>query len=111
MAHGDRPTLSIDSEQIAEVAREMGLTVPRLRDWQLDEDEASAISTLWDAASWQPSREAGPNPVFAPLELSSPVGSFSLLPRAVSPLQQPGADNVLSAVKAMDPSTATRSNR
>jgi hypothetical protein len=46
-----------------------------------------------------------------PLELSSPVGSFSLLPRAVSLLQQHGADNVVSAVKAMDPSTATSSNR
>lgn len=102
VAHGYRPTLSTDSEQIAEVARKMGLTVPRLRDSQLAEDETSSISTLLDAASWLPSLEAGSDPLFVLLEPTSPIRPFSLLPRAVSLLQQPGVDSVVSVVKAAD---------
>ena len=93
------------------MAREMGLTAPRLRDWQWAADETSSNSTLVDAASWLPSREAGANPIFVLLEPPSSMGPFSVLQRAVSLLQKPGADNVVSAVKAMDPSTATSSNR
>jgi CMP-N,N'-diacetyllegionaminic acid synthase len=102
VAHGYRPTLSTDSEQIAEVAHEMGLTVPRLRDSQLAEDETSSISTLMDAASWLPSREAGADPLIVLLEPTSPIRPFSLLPRAVSLLQQPDVDSVVSVVKAAD---------
>jgi CMP-N,N'-diacetyllegionaminic acid synthase len=102
VAHGYRPTLSTDSEQIAEVARGMGLKVPRLRDSQLAEDKTSSISTLLDAASWLPTREAGADPIFVLLEPTSPIRPFSLLPRAVSLLQQPGVDSVVSVVKASD---------
>lgn len=102
VAHGYRPTLSTDSEQIAKVAQKMGLTVPRLRDLQLAGDETSSISTLLDAASWLPSRDAGADPLFVLLEPTSPIRPFSLLPRAVSLLQQPGVDSVVSVVKTGD---------
>jgi N-acylneuraminate cytidylyltransferase/CMP-N,N'-diacetyllegionaminic acid synthase len=80
----------------------MGLKVPRLRDSQLAEDETSSISTVLDAASWLPSREAGADPIFVLLEPTSPIRPFSLLPRVVSLLQQPGVDSVVSVVKAAD---------
>ena len=102
VAHGYRPTFSTDSEQVAEVARKMGLTVPRLRDSQLAEDETSSIAALLDAASWLPPREAGADPLFVLLEPTSPIRPFSLLLRAVSLLQQPGVDSVVSVAKAAD---------
>ena len=102
LAHGYQPTLSTDSDEIADVARSLGLKVPRLRDSHLARDDASSVSALLDAAAWLAPRKARADSILVLLEPTSPIRPFSLLPHALSLLHHPEIDSVVSVVKATD---------
>ena len=107
-----RVIVSTDSEEIAEVARELGAEVPFLRPADLATDAAPTEPTILHAIEWVRNEGWEPNLVVL-LQATSPIRSADSIDRAIAQLVAEGADSLVGVVPsspflwhAGDPPTA-----
>ena len=107
-----RVIVSTDSEEIAEVARELGAEVPFLRPAELATDAAPTEPTILHAIEWVRNEGWEPNLVVL-LQATSPIRRANSIDRAIAQLVAEGADSLVGVVPsspflwhAGDPPTA-----
>ena len=92
-----RVIVSTDSEEIAEVARELGAEVPFLRPAELATDAAPTEPTILHAIEWVRNEGWEPNLVVL-LQATSPIRSADSIDRAIAQLVAEGADSLVGVV-------------
>ena len=92
-----RVIVSTDSEEIAEVARELGAEVPFLRPADLATDAAPTEPTILHAIEWVRNEGWEPNLVVL-LQATSPIRSADSIDRAIAQLVAEGADSLVGVV-------------
>ncbi len=88
----DRVLLTTDDEAIADVGRDCGLDVPRLRDPALATDEASSIDVLLDAVEMAGGADA--HEFLVELQPTSPLRTTDDIDACIDVLTTTGADCV-----------------
>jgi CMP-N,N'-diacetyllegionaminic acid synthase len=98
--------LSTDDEEIADIGRKIGMTVPFIRPSQLARDETTACDVALHALDWM-TQATGTRPKsIMLLQPTSPFRSPGLILDAVKMLEDPSIDGVIG-VKAIHRNLAT----
>ena len=98
--------LSTDDEEIADIGRKVGLSVPFMRPSQLARDETTACDVALHALDWM-TQATGTRPKsIMLLQPTSPFRSPELILDAVKMLEDPSIDGVIG-VKAIHRNLAT----
>ena len=92
-----RVIVSTDSEEIAEVARELGAEVPFLRPAELATDAAPTEPTILHAIEWVRNEGWEPNLVVL-LQATSPIRRANSIDRAIAQLVAEGADSLVGVI-------------